>query len=184
MFCRPSNSVVVCICAIVCSLAIFLPNAFVKSGPLDGASVPWRPAPLHYIVAWSLLCISLVVSMSTAIIGESEAIRSTKTQACRLYVVIILYMGILCACAAWSPVYHLVSKAEGVSVFLWLWMLLAPLLVTLSTAQHPYGWISLSTISPLIVWSLFQMSVNARETELDASAGNSCTLDTTHRHAS
>lgn len=174
----PSWFCLLLICFFVCTMAIFVPALFVPSGPSDGQSVPWRPAPLNYILVWSILSILLSVSMCFALLRSNEDGRWVPDATHgTTYVLGALYIGILTTCAAWSPVYHGRRKADGVTVFLWLWLLLGPLLTLLATGTREFRSLSLVTLSPLAVWSLFQMGVNAREVELDQSR---CTGHRTH----
>ena len=145
----------------LCLAAIFIPYAI--SGPSDGgASVPWRPAPINYSIVWTILCVLLSISLYTATtVVDTNNVRGwNKTPETTIR--LLLYCAILCCLGAWAPVYHQ-HKANGVTVFLWVLLFLAPLFVLLGRATD--GTIPMATLAPLVVWTIFQLMVNIKQIE-------------------
>ena len=146
----------------LCVAAIFLPQYFWPSGPGDGACVPWRPAAFNYICVWSILCALLTISLTTATTTMKNGARAFHDTR-ETYVKLGLYAGILSCIVAWSPSYHN-NKADGVTVFLWMLLLVLPLVVLLGRdTRDDDSTIALATMSPLVVWVIFQMCVNIQE---------------------
>ena len=149
----------------ICVAAIFLPQGLWPSGPGDGACVPWRPAAFNYISVWSILCALLTISLTMATTTSSTEDGRIFHHTHETYARLCLYGGLLCCVFAWSPAYHN-KKADGVTVFLWMLLLALPLLVLLSRTPGSDETIALATLSPLVVWVLFQMCVNIQEVSM------------------
>lgn len=121
-----------------------------RSSSNDGACVKWRPQGYVYIVAWFFIIFCMVVSWNEI----SKSIIPLKSFV--IQAILVLFLILLSLMWLWR--YH-VNKLEGISVFVFLIMVLG--------IELPLAWssspLALAGLMPLLVWAIFQISLNATE---------------------
>jgi tryptophan-rich sensory protein len=148
------------IATLVPILAIFGTSIFVKSGPSDGASVPWRPDPWVFITVWIFIAILTIAAWNISI----TSLTASKDQF-SLNVIHLLFILVLVCAAAWQILYHQNkpdAKKQGVVAFVFLLFFLLPLIMYLYYMNQIFPAMMMLV---LLVWSIFAMRINIKEVE-------------------
>lgn len=118
-----------------------------------GAGVPWRPPSATYAIFWSLLIFML--SAAWVLISRSSDLKQFGCLA-------VLFLLIISLCIGWLFAYHKDKKA-AIAVFLAILSVIGLALPIATTCDVYAG----ALLTPLLVWSVFQLAVSCRELEQD-----------------
>lgn len=117
----------------------------------SGECVAWRPQNNVYTIAWSFIVVLLLFSWILVSRAKKSPLGTWIGH-------VILYFLVIMLCVFWI-IFYRIDPLNGVTVFIFLLMTLGVLIVATWKSSR---W-GCAFLIPVLVWAVFQMSVNCAE---------------------